>query len=62
MRATIYLHNDKENGYEVGEELGLTGEALKMMAYACYEVKIEGDVNPKTGEFKITHCNGRELK
>ena len=62
MRATIYLHADRASNYDKGEKLGLKGEALTSFSYACYEVKIEGDVDEKTGDFTITHVDGKELQ
>jgi len=49
----MYLHSDKESNYEKGEELGLTGEALKNFAYALYEVKITLKVDTETGKYEI---------
>lgn len=61
QRAVIYLHGSKEANHDQGEALGLEGEALNNFMYSCYEVKIEGDVNTATGEFAITHVDGREI-
>lgn len=62
MKATIYLHGSKESNYDKGKELGLSEEALAFFVYACYEVVIEGEVNPQTGSFKITAVDGRRLE
>lgn len=44
-----YLHSSKEQMLEIGEKLGLTGEALRMFAYSFGEVVFEAEVNMGTG-------------
>jgi hypothetical protein len=61
MTATFYLHGDKETAYAKGEELGLTGKALEYFTYACYEVKVDGNVDPNSGAFIITHVDRKAL-
>lgn len=53
MKIKAYLHSNKESMYLLGEENGLTGEALKNFSYALYELEVELDVDEKTGEYKI---------
>jgi hypothetical protein len=60
MKTTVYLHASKESMRDEGEKLGLSGDALDMFAYACYEVAINLDVS-KTGKATITHVDGREV-
>lgn len=62
MTATIYVHKDKESNYDLGRKLGLTGEALEMFCYACLEVKLTVEVDPKTGLATITHVDGRAVE
>lgn len=62
MKTTVCLHSSKEYMYEIGSELGLSGEALDMFKFACYEVEIELEVDEKTGEATITSVDGKELK
>lgn len=62
MRTTVYIHGSKEYMYDKGQELGLTGEALKNFMYTCYEVEIELEVNMETGDSKIISVDGKELK
>jgi hypothetical protein len=62
MRVEIYLHSSKEQNLETGARLGLTGDALTFFKYLAYEVKLEYDVDPKTGQGKLLKADGRELK
>lgn len=62
MNVNVYLHNSKENMWETGETLGLTGEALRLFIYACVEVKITLRVDEQTGEAKIIAVDGREVR
>ena len=50
----LYLHNSKDNMYDVGNELGLTDEALSQLVYTCYEVCITLEVS-KDGTAYATH-------
>lgn len=61
MTATIYLHSTKESNRDVGQELGLTGEALNGFMYACYEVKLTLEVDEVTGDSVITHVDDRKV-
>lgn len=47
-----YVHGSKEYGSMVGEEIGLTGDALDMFSYLNYEVKLTIKVW-KTGNYEI---------
>ena len=44
MKATVYLHSNKESMWDLGVKLGLTSEALSLFKYACCEVKVELEV------------------
>lgn len=59
-KAIVYLHSDKLSMRELGEEIGLAGEALKNFMYACYEVRLDLDVDD-SGESVITAVDGRQL-
>jgi hypothetical protein len=62
MKTILYIHSEKETLYEIGEELGLTGEALQNFSYALYEVDFEVDVDEKTGDITILKVNGKNLE
>jgi hypothetical protein len=51
-----YVHGSKENGYDVGQELGLTGEALDQFVYLHYEVELTIKVD-EGGNYVITHVD-----
>ena len=55
-RTQMYLHSNKEYAWEVGEELGLSDEALGDFRYALYEVTFEIEVN-KDGTYKILNVS-----
>jgi len=57
MNATIYLHSSKEANWEIGQSLGLTGAALQMFKHALCEVKVDVEVDPKTGLATIVAVN-----
>ena len=50
VRAVIYLHNDSDDGYEYGRELGLEGTALEEFPSLCYELAVVVEVNRETGD------------
>ncbi len=56
-----YLHSDKETNRDIGQEAGLTEEALKEFRYALYEVEFELEVDTETGDYKILTVNGKKL-
>ncbi len=57
----VFLHAEKESMWELGEELGLTGEALGRFRYTCYEVELDLEVDEKTGESAIVAVDGIKL-
>jgi len=61
MTVITYLHSSKESMYDVGQQAGLSEEALKKFIYALYEVKFTLDVNAKTGDATIMAVDGKEL-
>ena len=48
--------------YEAGEKAGLTHDVLEYFKYACYEVKVELDVDDKTGSAKIIKVEDRKVE
>jgi hypothetical protein len=52
-----YVRGSKENGWDLGAELGLEGEALKQFTYLNYEVELTIRVQ-KDGSYVITHVDG----
>lgn len=38
--VSVYLHGDKDNNCDVGQKLGLTGEALSRFMYTLHEVEV----------------------
>ena len=53
LRIDFYLHADKESNYEEGQEMGLTDTALDKFVYTCYELHLNLEVDPNTGEAKM---------
>ena len=51
-----YVRGTKENGYDVGQELGLKGEALDQFCYLHYEVELTIKVQ-ENGDYEITHVD-----
>ncbi len=60
-KFTTYLHSYKEQNYEIGHELGIEGEALRMFLHALYEVEFECEVDMETGVVTIIKVNGKKL-
>jgi len=58
---TIYLHGSKEGNTDLGQRIGLKGEALNKFMYACYEVKVDLRVNMETGDAEIIKIDDREF-
>lgn len=61
IKAAVYLHASRESMWEKGEELGLSGEALKMFSFACTEVRVDLSVDEGTGEARIVAVDGRAV-
>lgn len=60
--VTVFVHSDKETMYEKGEEIGLDGPALREFTYALYEVKIDIEVDTKTGKTVIVAVDDRKVE
>lgn len=54
--TVIHCHRDKESNYDMGEELGLEGDALDNFRYVGYEVSITIVVDVD-GNAYATHFN-----
>jgi len=61
VRITMYLHSSKEDNLSLGEELGLSEEALDMFKHALYEVEFDVELNTETGEVEILAVDGNDL-
>lgn len=53
-RHLVHLSADRERMYEIGERLGLSGEALSLFRHALCEVVVIIDVN-EDGTYKLMH-------
>lgn len=62
MTRTIYLHADKDSMWEAGEDMGFTGEVLRMFSFTCCEVELEVEVDEKTGSSRIIKVDGQLLE
>jgi len=61
IRTDIYVHSSRDSMWEKGEQLGLTGEALKLFSYVGCEVKLTIEVDEKTGDAVIVAADDRPL-
>jgi hypothetical protein len=57
----LYLHGDKDRMYEIGEEMGLSGEALRAFAYTATEVELDVLVHRETGRAAAVKINGATI-
>jgi len=57
ITANVYVHSSKESNYDLGETLGLTGEALENFMYTAHEVKLTYEVNPESGATRFIAVN-----
>ena len=62
MKTKLYARGSRENAWNEGKKLGLTGEALIMFSYALYGIEVELEVDMKTGECEIISVDGRKLE
>ena len=60
-RIKLYAHADKDGGFEDGQTLGLTGDALTRFAGWGYELVFDADVNMVTGEVTLVTVNGHKI-
>lgn len=61
MKADVYVQESKENMYDKGLKLGLTGEALKNFMYTGYEVTLTVEIDEKTGNSTIIAVDGKPV-
>ena len=62
IRTDIYVHSSRDSMWNKGEQLGLTGEALKLFSFVGCEVKLTIEVDEKTGDVVIVAVDGRKLE
>jgi len=62
IRTDIYVHSSRDSMWEKGEQLGLTGEALKLFSFVGCEVKLTIEVDEKTGDAVIVAADDKPLK
>jgi hypothetical protein len=60
-KTTMYVRASKDSNWELGAKLGMKGEALHYFSYALAEVKVEVEVDTKTGKVKILKVDGVPL-
>ncbi len=58
IATTMYMHSSKESMIDVGEDIGLSEEAMKTFIYTGNEIKLEIRVHPLTGVTKCYAVNG----
>lgn len=58
----VYLNSSREYMYQKGEELGLTGEALRMFSFTGYEEKLTYAVDMETGASVLVAINDLEIR
>ena len=62
IKTDIYVHSSRDSMWEKGEQLGLTGEALKLFSFVGCEVKLTIEVDEKTGDAVIVAADDKPLK
>lgn len=62
IRADIYVHSSRDSMWNKGEQLGLTGESLKLFSFVGCEVKLTIEVDETTGDAVIVAVDGRNLE
>lgn len=61
-QVKMYVEGSKEYCWEKGEELGLTGEALRMFRHALTEFEVVLEVDMETGESKPIKFAGKDVR
>ena len=64
MKKTIklYAHVDDDGEYDTGEELGLTGDALRTFSGWGYELAFDAEVDLGTGKVKLLTIDGHPIQ
>lgn len=58
----MYLHQDKESNWDLGEELGMDENTIRdSFAYTLSEVELDVEVDLETGETEIKAVDGVTL-
>lgn len=61
-KVKLYAHENSENWYHEGQQMGLEGEALTNFSNWGYELQFEGEVNLETGEVKLLSVDGHKIQ
>lgn len=61
MKIDVYLHSSKEDMWHNGRKAGLSEAACELFMFACCEVKVTLDVNPKNGRADIIAIDDRKI-
>ena len=56
-----YLHSDKEENYEIADDLGLSEDARATFRHACEEIELDLEVDLDTGYSRIIAVDGVNL-
>ncbi len=59
IETIIYVHSSKDDMWETGEKLGLSGEALQVFKHTACEVALKIRVNTETGYSEIIELTNR---
>ena len=59
-RTTMYVRWSHERSYDIGKQLGLTGEALETFTYFGYEIALDIEVR-QDGSFTYLACDGHRV-
>lgn len=57
----VYLHCDRDTMYNIGDKLGLTGDALKDFENSLHEVQLTLEVNMVNGGIKMLKIDGDNI-
>lgn len=58
----IYASADQDSNWNLGEKLGLTGEALSLFSFSGCEVKLTMELDAETGSTTIVAVDGRAVE
>ena len=60
-KVKVFIHSNKDEMYETGKKLGLTGQALAKFKYALMEIPVDIEVNPLDGSYVIKRVDGKKV-
>jgi hypothetical protein len=61
MRTTIYVHACRDSMWDVGDKIGLKGDAARTFSYFASELALGIEVDKKTGKATIINVDGRAV-